>query len=110
MGLEQNFAQQYREVEGKYAAPTTTYTMRTFDYVVRPSCAVSFTITLPPVGEAKGRIYTILARVAGAGEVVTIASNGDAEGWTNITLNAAAEGVVLYSDGLMWWTLAAPNV
>jgi hypothetical protein len=105
MGLEQRLEQHYREVVDKYVEPTTTYQMSTRDYVVRPYATSAFTITLPNVADAAGRIYTILARNASGANVVTIAHKGDSEGWSNVLLNNTGEKCVLYSDGVAWFVL-----
>lgn len=79
------------------------------DTVVRVAASATFdaTIYLPHVSEAKGMSYSILATDADTGDVVTIADLSDSENWSNLTLNATNEGVVLYSDGRKWWTIAS---
>lgn len=64
-----------------------------------------FTITLPPVAEAKGRIYSITGAIVTAVNVITIAHKGDSEGWTNLVLDTAGDGALLYSDGRKWWNI-----
>lgn len=105
MGLEQFFSQQYRECPDKYAAPTTNYQMTTNDYVVRPAPAPAgtLTVTLPPVAEAKGRWYSIMARTLASGATIVVADKDDSEGWCgDITLDSATDRVLAYSDGLAW--------
>jgi hypothetical protein len=110
MGLEQNNEQHYREVPDKYREPTNSYQMTTFDYVMRPTTDTSLTLTLPPVAEAKGRIYTVICR--GSGDV-TIEDKDDSECWGgDITLTNKCEAALFYSDGLTWlaWsTFASPS-
>ena len=111
MSLEKNSEQQYREVVDKYVNPVTSYQMTTRDYVVRPKvAAAAITITLPPVAEAVGRFYTILARAASRTYPITITSGGDAESWGNIILYEAGEKALLYSDGLAWYNLSGGAV
>ena len=108
MSLEQNPEHHYREVPDKFVEPVANYQMRTFDYVVRPDADVGsgpITITLPSVADARGRIYTFLARDADGTNTVTIAHKGDSEGWSNVTLNNTGEKCVLYSDGVSWFVL-----
>jgi hypothetical protein len=108
MGLEQNAEQHYREVVDKYIEPMAHYHMNTRDYVVRPQASGAtgaFTIILPPVAEAKGRIYSFLCRDADVTNTVTLVHNGDSEGWSNIVMNATGEACLLYSDGVAWFTL-----
>jgi len=68
--------------------------------------AGTFTLTLPPVGEAAGKLYSITGiSINGA---VTVQDQDDAIDWTNITtIDTTLDGVLLYSDGLKWWTLAS---
>lgn len=106
MGLEQNNEQHYRQVVDKYVNPVANYQMTTFDYVVRPSAVQgggAIAITLPPVAEAKGRFYSIIARDADGTNTITIADKDDSECWeADIVLNGKCDGELLYSDGLTW--------
>jgi hypothetical protein len=106
MGLEQNNEQHYREVPDKFVDPIADYQMETKDYVVRPgTVGESITITLPPVAEAKGRFYTIIARTITGQFDITIKDKSDSECWAgDITLSAKCDAVLLYSDGLCWLT------
>jgi hypothetical protein len=111
MGLEQNNEQQYREVVDKYVNPTVNYQMTTRDYVVRPAAAQGggpIIITLPPVAEAKGRFYSIIARDADNTNTITIADKDDSECWeADIELNGKCDSELLYSDGLAWIRVAS---
>lgn len=61
------------------------------------------TITLPNVGEASGKIYSILARDADNVNEVIIEDQNDSEYWGgDYHLNAPGEFIMLYSDGLKW--------
>jgi len=108
MGLEQNNEQHYREVVDKFIDPAATMQMSTRDYVVRPDASAgNMTITLPPVADAKGRFYSIVARVT-AGNVITVTDDNDSECWLgDISLNSKCDRVLLYSDGLCWHPLGA---
>jgi len=92
------------QVIDTYTAPIISYQMTIRDYVVRPSASSAITITLPSVAEAKGRFYSIFARLASGSNTIIIHDGHDSEGWTNITLDAADKGVLLYSDGVRWVT------
>lgn len=113
MGLEQNNEQHYREVPDKYIDPVVSTQMTTRDYVVRPSAtAVSgpIVLTLPPVAEAKGRFYSILAREADGVNTITITDHDDSECWLDdIVLNGKCDRALLYSDGLCWIPLISPG-
>jgi len=104
MALEDKNAQHYGQVVDKYHDPTANYQMTTRDYVLRPSAAVPITLTLPPVAEAKGRLYSIIARQADATNTITITDNDDSECWLgDIVLNGKCDRLLLYSDGLAWF-------
>ncbi len=105
MSLEQNNEQHYREVPDKFVDPIVSYVMKTTDYVVRPNTSTTLTLTLPPVAEAKGRFYSIIARGAGA---VTVEDQDDSECWLgDMTLGSKCDGCLLYSDGLAWFVVSA---
>jgi hypothetical protein len=70
------------------------------------STAGAFTITLPPVGEAKGLLFSIVMTVDNGD--ITIADQDDSIGWDgDYTLNDVNDGFLLYSDGVMWWNVSA---
>jgi len=104
MALE-NRNDQHHIVVDKYHNPGDDYSMTNYDYVMRPEAAGAITLTLPRVSEGKGRFYSILSR--GDGAVTIEDNNDDSEQWSDITLNAAGDRVLLYSDGLCWLTLAS---
>jgi hypothetical protein len=67
--------------------------------------AFAFTISLPPVAEAKGLTYDITVLTSTAAVTVSnygYSTTGDSYGWTDITLDAAGERTQLYSDGTRW--------
>ena len=103
--LEDRFAQHDKVVVDKFVDPSADYEMSTYDYVVRPdTSSAAVTVTLPRVSEAKGRIYSIVAR-NGATNAVTVTHAGDSEGWSDITLNTDGAAALLYSDGMKWFNL-----
>jgi hypothetical protein len=106
--LEDRFAQHDKVIVDKYHNPVADYTMRTYDYVLRPSASPAtgaITITLPPVAEAKGRFYGVIARDADATNTITIEdNNNDSELWyKDIVMNNAGDRCLFYSDGLAWY-------
>ena len=106
MALEQNNEQHYREVPDKFHDPVATYQMTTRDYVMRPAAAAAMIITLPPVAEAKGSFYSIVARSASAIRTITITDKNDSECWLgDIVMNGKCDRILLYSDGLCWIAL-----
>ena len=113
MALEDRGAQHDKVPGDKYHDPNADYEMTTRDYVLRPSAdgdSGPIVITLPPVAEAKGRWYSIIARNADAVNTITIVDNpgagglaGDSECWIgDIVLNGQCDRALLYSDGLAW--------
>jgi len=66
----------------------------------------AFAITLPPVAECAGRIFSIQMIVRNSTDDITVQDGNESEDWTDITLNLAADGCLLYSDGRKFWVLA----
>ena len=107
MALEDRGAQHDKEVVDKYVDPEAYYEMTTRDYVVRPSAdgdSGPIIIVLPPVADAKGRFYSIIARNADAVNTITIVDRDDSECWLgDLTMNGKCDRILAYSDGLAWW-------
>ena len=105
--LEDRFAQHDKIPGDKFVNPIVDYQLNTWDQVVRPSADAGsgpITITLPPVAEAKGRKYYIIARNADAVNTITIADDNDSECWIgDIVMNGKCDRVTLESDGLAWY-------
>ncbi len=106
--LDNRFTQ-HQSVVDKYVNPAASYSMTTRDYVVRADAtAGAMTITLPPVAEATGREYSILARVATSVKTVTVQDKNDSESWPgDYVLNANDDFVMLKSDGMKWSLVSA---
>jgi len=106
MALEDRGAQHDKVVVDKYHDPQADYEMSSRDYVLRPLATPgtgAITINLPPVAEAKGRFYSIIARQADAVNTITVADLDDSECWGgDIVLNAKCDQLLMYSDGLAW--------
>lgn len=114
MSLEDRFAQHDKVIVDKYHNPVADYEMSTRDYVLRPAADTetgAITITLPPVAEAKGRWYSIVARNADATNTITIEDNNDdSECWKgDVVLNGKCDRALFYSDGLCWFPWAGPG-
>lgn len=81
-----------------------TYTMSASEQTVIVASGHSsntLTLTLPPVHEAAGKFYFIIA-TAGATATTTVEDdNGDA-GFADLTMDADADHVLLYSTGERW--------
>lgn len=104
--LEDRAAQHDKVVVDKYHDPNAGYLMSTRDYVLRPSAnpiSGPIVMVLPPVAEAKGRFYSIIARQADAVNTISITHRDDSECWAaDIVLDGKCDRCLLYSDGLAW--------
>ena len=112
MSLDERSAQHDKIPGDKIVYPGANYTMRTWDYVVRPSADGNtgpFTLTLPPVADARGRFYSIICRNADAVNTVTVEdNNNDSECWAgDVVLNGKCDKLLCYSDGLAWLVAAS---
>lgn len=88
-------------------AITSATTLDVYDQMVRCSASPStgaYTITLPRVEQARGRFYAIFATDADGTNAITVQDQDESQDWSDITLNGANDGVLLYSDGQKWWT------
>ena len=107
MTLEDRFAQHDKVVVDKFLNPAAAVQMAVWDYVVRPSAdgtSGPWILTLPPVAEAKGRLYSIICRNADAVNFITITDDDDSECWQgDVVLNGKCDRIIAYSDGLAWW-------
>ena len=107
--MEQRLARQQREViVNRTKFKTTTYQMLEGDAVVNcNTTGGAYTVTLPPVSLAAGKIYSV-KYASGAGGAVTVESKSDDKLSDDVpaTLTAIGDGILLYSDGQTWWGLA----
>lgn len=92
------------------ASVTGAYSMQVYDHVVRIDAGSSFTVKLPGVAEARGRVYSVNLASLGGAFAATLTDAGDDSAFADVVLNAVNEGVVLFSDGYRWWTLASTVV
>jgi len=102
----ENRSAQHQEVVDKFIDPVVSYSMSSTDYVVRPSASAAIIMTLPSVADAKGRFYSIVARLASAVNTITITDKDDSEQWADLVINATGGKVVLYSDGTSWHSVS----
>ena len=104
--LEDRFAEHDKVVVDKFHDPQAYYEMTTRDYVMRPSAdndSGAVIIVLPPVSDAKGRWYSIIARNADPVNTITITDRDDSECWIgDIVMNGKCDRLLAYSDGLAW--------
>lgn len=89
------------------ASGTITYSMTLRDFLVLVTTASTFamTITLPPVMEARGKIYVIKLVVSGGTENCTVQDRDDTRTNLELSSTTAGDDLVLYSDGDEWHQL-----
>jgi hypothetical protein len=88
------------------SSTNTSDTMEVFEQVVRVDTDTNdqaFTLTLPPVSLAKGKIYDI--ELVDDGADLTIQDNDDDAGMTDIVMDTVNHYVVLMSNGFVWRAL-----
>ena len=102
---------------GGRLSKTDTYSMAVRDFViVGDTSGGAFTVTLPPVAEARGKIYTVktsaVHAAGGAGLNLTITDHAatnmvsDSRHWLgDIILSGIGQSAVLFSDGEEWHRL-----
>ncbi len=103
MGINKTFLDELRTGRAtfvaKYVAANVTLGLQ--DNNVQADMSQTFTITLPAVQEANGKIFSI--RADGAAGSVTVTHAGDSMDWGgDYTLDTTGDRVVLYSDGRSW--------
>lgn len=92
--------------EGKVAADKALTVRDRVVYVDADSATGAVTITLPNVSEAIGMVFVIYAETSTSNDI-TIQDAKDEAGLTDITLDAADEYSVLFSDGKHWYEIAS---
>lgn len=97
----------------KILFPEATVSLTPNDLVVRgttTSGGSAFTITLAPVAEMIGKIVSILMVARNGSKDITIADKVNDGSRADITLNLAADSVVLYCDGFKYTILASSGI
>lgn len=92
-----------KEGTGIVTYVTAAQTLKPYENVVEfTQLAASFAVTLPNVAEAAGRFFSLHVVDANS-EAVTLQDQDESVDWSNLTIDADADGVLLYSDGRKWW-------
>ena len=89
---------------------TAAATLTVYQQLVRATAnpvTGAYAITLPDVARAQGKMMSIQALDADVTNVITVQDDDESEEWTNISLNGAGEGCLLYSDGRRWWPMVS---
>lgn len=91
-------------------AKTADVTLEVFEQVVYCNNTVaSFTVTLPPIKEAAGKMYSIKLITDSGANTVTVTDQSDSYDFAEsgaLILTAITDFVLLYSDGFKWYTLS----
>lgn len=88
------------------ASGTYTYTLKPYEQLVVVDTALgASTLRLPRVTEAAGRMYSIRTLSTNDCVIAEFSTNDSLDFTAPGTLSDADDRVLLYSDGLMWWTL-----
>ncbi len=91
---------------GGVVTKTASYSMKTYDFTVKvDGTSVAPTIKLPPVSEARGKIYTIWCIESTNDPVLT--DNGDEALWGDLTFTDANDYAIVFSNGERWFILAS---
>ena len=105
MKASDSYRRGYRKITS-VASTGITGTMSVHDFVVEVDItAASYTLTLPFVAEARGKIYSIQLVDADSYEL-TITDAGDDPRWTDVVLGDDHDYLVLFSNGKRWFELA----
>lgn len=85
------------------ASGGTSRTLKVYEQTVLCyATAGALTLTLPNVLEAKGKLFSIYCKDLTGPSTVVVQDNDESLGWSDLTLTADADHVLLYSDGLQW--------
>ncbi|RLG99224.1 hypothetical protein DRO38_08030 [Candidatus Bathyarchaeota archaeon] len=92
----------------KLTVKTADYSMTIRDARVEcDSTDGAFTVTLPPVGEAAGKMFSVYLKVDG-GDITIEDSANDSLGWDgDYTLDDVGDGYCFYSDGRSWFPVGS---
>lgn len=110
-GINRGFHEQYRMLPQTKigVAATLTYQLEAVSQVAlldNDEMGDDATVTLPDVAEAIGCTISIKLWSLQSGKTVTIAARGTPFNWSNLTLDAARDSVLLFGDGSEWYIIA----
>jgi len=104
---QERFARQMQEIvsgDDAFAVKTESCTLALYEQQIRVnSTSGAVEIKLPPVAEAKGRLYSIIVETYVS--AVTVVDQDDSYDWSDFTHNGTGDGNLIYSDGHVWWVL-----
>lgn len=83
----------------------TAVTLKPYEQVVRAAqLTASFAVTLAPVSTMRGKFVSVHVVNANS-QALTLQDANDSQDWTDRTLDANNDGILLYSDGIKWWVV-----
>jgi len=83
---------------------TATYAMVPTDVNVVVTAGGAITLTLPPISECSGKIFTI-RRPGDSTHAVTLTDKGDSIDWDNKTLDATEDAIAVYAGAQKWFII-----
>lgn len=90
------------------ATATEAYSMKPYDQVVVMTlgAAASLTLTLPEVGEAAGKFYSLICTSRTTTGTCAVQDQDESYDWNgDYTIDVTADRLLLYSDGMSWWAV-----
>lgn len=90
------------------AVKTGTYTALLTDTVIYVNTATAFTITLPAVATAEGKVYTFI-KTDSAAEVLTLDGNASEKidaSVTYVAIDAQYDSATIICDGTQWYIIS----
>lgn len=107
VGSPASFMNQMAGHEGpKFVAAATTLLPHERVVLATPPSSSSYTITLPPVDQCAGMVYTIRSTSNDTGTIVVADQDETPAPYTSGNLTTTDDYVVVYSDGYQWYELA----
>lgn len=98
---DRNFFQNYRA--DQIARVTTTHTVKPYEQLILLTNG-TYTVTLPKISESAGQLFVFVQDGTGTNSI-TITDAGDDALLTDQIINAQAEQVVLFNNGVCWSVL-----
>ena len=99
MGVDREQFQKFQKEEAEVISEATQMTADQH-YVLLTSTA-SYTLTLPALGDCSG-FYYIEMPSRHATDAITLADAGDDPDWSNLTIDASKDNVLLFAAPTHW--------
>lgn len=107
-GPSDSYRRGYKKITS-VATTTIASSMAVYDFVTELDItAADYTLTLPPVAEAKGKIYSIVVLDADT-KTLTVTDAGDDARWTDRELGDDHDYLVIFSNGKRWFEFCSQH-